>query len=89
MNKSNKIEVTSMSSRGQIVIPLEIREELNLNEGEKFIVIGEGNTIILKRITPPSFNDIEKIMKKTLEFAKNRNLSSNDLDQAIKRARKK
>ena len=89
MKNQNKMEITSMSSRGQIVIPQDIREELNLEEGEKFIVVGDGNTIILKRIVPPSFDDIEKIMKKTREFAKNNNLTQRDLEEAIKRVRKR
>ena len=48
------IEITSMSSRGQIVIPQGLRERLKLNEGEKFIVIGQDNTIVLKKVEMPS-----------------------------------
>lgn len=44
---------TKMSSRGQVVIPEEIRENLHLKEGDQFVVIGKGDTVILKSITPP------------------------------------
>ena len=40
------LEVTSMSSRGQVVIPFNIREQLGLRKGEKFIVIGEEDTVV-------------------------------------------
>ena len=82
------IEITSMSSRGQIVIPQRIRDQLNLLEGEKFIVLGEDGTIVLKRIEMPSFKNFDKLLKKTQDFAKDKSLKKEDLDEAIKRVRK-
>ncbi len=84
----DKIEVTSMSSRGQVVIPLDIREELGLREGEKFIVMGEDDTVILKKIKIPSFENFDRLIKKTREFAKSRGINEKDVEEAIKRARK-
>jgi len=40
--------VTSLSVKGQIVIPKALREVLGLRPGDKFLVLREGNTIILK-----------------------------------------
>jgi len=54
------VEVTSMSSRGQIVIPQKLRQRLGFSEGEKFIVLGENGTIILKRIEKPSKEELIK-----------------------------
>ena len=42
-----QIDTTKMSSRGQIVIPLEMRRDIN--EGDKLIVIRKGDEIILKK----------------------------------------
>jgi len=53
----NSFSTTSMSSKGQVVIPEKIRSQLNLKEGSKFIVVGEGDVIILKIINPPIGND--------------------------------
>jgi len=83
----DKIEVTSMSSRGQVVIPFDIREELGLKEGEKFVVVGEDDTVVLKKITMPSFQNFDKLIKKTQAFAKEKGLKQEDVKQAIKRAR--
>ena len=82
----DKIEITSMSSRGQVVIPFDIREQMGLREGEKFVVIGEDDTVLLKKISMPSFKNFDKLLQKTQKFAKN--LTPNDVEEAIKRARK-
>jgi len=84
-----KIEITSISSRGQVVIPQDLRERLRIHEGEKFIVIGEEDTIVLKKVEMPSFKGFEKLLKKTREFAKKKNLKETDIKEAIKEARKK
>ena len=46
------IDTTKMSSRGQVVIPLEMRK--NIKEGDKLIVIQKDDEIILKK----SVNDL-------------------------------
>lgn len=82
------LEVTSMSSRGQVVIPFNIREQLGLRKGEKFIVIGEEDTVVLKKITMPSFQNFDKLLQKSMLFAKEKGLTKEDVEGAIKRARK-
>ncbi|MDP7457611.1 MAG: AbrB/MazE/SpoVT family DNA-binding domain-containing protein [Candidatus Woesearchaeota archaeon] len=84
-----KIEVTSLSSRGQVVIPQEVRDRLHLHTGEKFVVIGEDDTIVLKKLEVPSFKGFNKLLKKTRDFAKNKGLKPSDVDQAIKRVHAK
>lgn len=42
---------TTYSSRGQIVIPSEIRDALKLTTGTKIAVHREGNTVVLRPIT--------------------------------------
>ncbi len=57
------ISITRISSKGQIVIPQEIRDDLK--EGDKLIVIKDDNRIILKKM-----EDFEKNLEEDLEFAK-------------------
>ena len=83
------IEVTSISSRGQVVIPKKIRERLNLQEGEKFVVIGENDTIVFKKLGVPSFKGFDKLLNKTREFAKKKGLKESDVEESIKESRKK
>ncbi|MEK6933282.1 MAG: AbrB/MazE/SpoVT family DNA-binding domain-containing protein [Nanoarchaeota archaeon] len=83
------IEVTSVSSRGQVVIPQNLRNKLKIREGEKFVVIGENNTIVLRKLEMPSFKGFDKLLAKTREFAKKNELKEADIEQAINDARKK
>jgi AbrB family looped-hinge helix DNA binding protein len=83
------IEITSVSSRGQIVIPQDLRNRLKIHAGEKFVVIGEGNTIILKKLEMPSFKGVDKLLERTRNFAKKKGIKETDIERAIKQARKK
>ncbi len=83
------IGITSVSSRGQIVIPQELRNRMKIQEGEKFVVIGENNTIVLKKLEVPSFTGVDKLLKKTRDFAKKKKISEEDVGSAIKNARRK
>ena len=83
------IEITSMSSRGQVVIPQRLRDSLGLKEGVKFVVIGEDGTLILKKLEAPSFSGFEKLLKKTRDFAKDKEIKESDVNDAINRSRKK
>jgi AbrB family looped-hinge helix DNA binding protein len=58
-----EIDITRMSSKGQIVIPLEMRK--NFKEGEKFLIIKSGENLILKKAS-----ELDKNLKEDLEFAK-------------------
>jgi len=57
------IDITRMSSKGQIVIPSEMRNDLK--EGDKLVIIRSENQIILKKAE--SFN---KNLAEDLKFAK-------------------
>ncbi|MBS3092246.1 AbrB/MazE/SpoVT family DNA-binding domain-containing protein [Candidatus Pacearchaeota archaeon] len=83
------VEITSVSSRGQVVIPQSLRDRMKIQTGEKFVVIGEDNTIVLKKLEIPSFSGIDKLLKKTRDFAKKRGIKESDVEDAIKHARKK
>lgn len=45
-----EVATTKMSSRGQVVIPEEIRSRLGFKAGTKFVVVGREDTLILKAI---------------------------------------
>ena len=56
-----------MSCKAQIVIAQSIRKMTHAEEGTMFVVIGSGDTIILKKIQTPSK---EEILKKLDTLAK-------------------
>jgi len=79
---------TKLSSKGQVVIPEDIRERLHLKEGDQFVVIGQGDAVILKAITPPSMDEFEGLLKEARATAKRSKANQSDVKAAIKKARK-
>jgi AbrB family looped-hinge helix DNA binding protein len=57
------IAITKMSSKGQIVIPVEMREKIK--EGEKLVIIKNKNQLILKKAS-----EMENNFLNDLEFAR-------------------
>ena len=57
-----EVAITKMSSKGQIVIPQEMRERVN--EGDKFLIIKSKDQYILKRT-----EDLTDELKADIEFA--------------------
>ena len=57
------IEITRMSSKGQVVIPIEMRK--NFKEGDKLLVIEGKDQIILRKASKA-----DKTFKEDIEFAR-------------------
>lgn len=82
------IEVASLSSKGQIVIPQEIRKNLHLDTGSKLVVFSDGENIMLRPIEKPSTNEFELLRKETDKYVKKSDLKADDLPGIIKKVRK-
>ena len=68
------LSITRMSSKGQIVIPSEMRADLK--EGEELLILKDEDRIILKKASK-----VTEEMKEDLEFAKR-------TEEALKRMEK-
>ena len=44
------VELTRLSQKGQVVIPTSVRRKLGLKQGMRFLVIGVGDTVVLRRL---------------------------------------
>jgi AbrB family looped-hinge helix DNA binding protein len=80
---------TKLSSKGQVVIPEEVRDHLRLKEGDQFVVIGEGDAVILKAITPPKLEDFEGLLKQARLQAREASIQKADLTAAINKVRRR
>jgi AbrB family looped-hinge helix DNA binding protein len=61
-------DIIKVSSKGQIVIPREVRKKLGMRGGEKLLVITRNGDILLRKTGELSLDDIaEKIEKVTRE----------------------
>ena len=79
---------TKLSSKGQVVIPEEVRRSLGLNEGDQFVVIGEGDAVILKAITPPKIDDFAELLAEARAQAQKAGIKKPDLQSALARMRR-
>jgi AbrB family looped-hinge helix DNA binding protein len=82
------LEVTSLSSRGQIVIPNSIREGMHLETGAKLLVIQDGNNILLKPIQDPKSGEFKTLIALGDKIRKELKLKRSDVDTVIKQVRK-
>ena len=78
---------TRMSSKGQVVIPEAIRAKLGLEPGVELVVIGEGDTIVLKRIDVPRMSDFDEIVARARRAARRAGLRRSDVAAAIETVR--
>jgi AbrB family looped-hinge helix DNA binding protein len=54
------MEITKMSSKGQIVIPQKMREELNINEGSIIAIEKMKDLVVIKKIDTDLVNQFKK-----------------------------
>lgn len=83
------LSTTKMSSKGQIVIPEEIRLSMGLHAGDQFIAVAENDVLILKRLSQPSIKEFSGLISKVRKQAKIAGLNKNAIPKAIKESRKK
>ena len=83
----SEVATTKLSSKGQVVIPEKIRKKLKLKPGDRFVVVAEGDAVLLKLITPPSLEDFEKLLTKAREAAQKAGITPKDIEDAICKVR--
>ncbi len=81
------VNITKISSKGQIVIPAEIRERMNLEEGNLLIISDSNDSILMKKLELPQVQSWKGATKPFREAAKKSNFSSNDLKKLIEESR--
>ncbi|MBS3072080.1 AbrB/MazE/SpoVT family DNA-binding domain-containing protein [Candidatus Pacearchaeota archaeon] len=69
-----QIDVSKISSKGQVVIPARLRGRYK--EGENIIFIDDGKNLILKKET-----EIDKSLREDIEFAKRTEQGWKDIEE--------
>ena len=82
-----ELATTKMSSKGQVVIPEDIRKKLGLKAGSQFVVVGEKDTVILKAILPPSMEEFDHLIANARKLAAKAGLKRTDIAKAVSKAR--
>mgnify|MGYP002530433269 CR=1 FL=1 len=78
---------TKMSSKGQVVIPEDVRKAMKLGKGTQFAVISEGDVILLKLLTPPSLSQFDSLITKARKQVSESGIAKSDVEKAVKEVR--
>lgn len=79
-----EVAVTKMSSNGQVVISSDIRKALGLSPGDKFLVIGEENGILLRSLKEEDIKqEIEQLLSDIGEEVETSDISKEDVAEEI------
>lgn len=81
------LATTKMSSKGQVVIPEDIRKRLGFKAGSQFVVVGENDVVILKAISPPSMEEFDALIAKARKQARQAGMKRSDIAAAIAKTR--
>ena len=82
------LATTKMSTRGQIVIPENIRNDLGLVSGSEFIVVTEEDAIILKKLHLPPKTALKSLLDKANAKAKAAGITEEVIASEVKKYRK-
>jgi AbrB family looped-hinge helix DNA binding protein len=77
---------TKVSSKGQVVIPVNVRKAAGLKKGEKIIAIAFGDTVVLKKIVDRTF---EETVKPIWDRVRRMGLTEEDVNALIQEAKTK
>lgn len=83
------VEIINVSSKGQVVLPLKMRNQLKINSGDKLFIYCNEDSILIKKIKLPSKEEFENGIKENMKIAKESSLTEQDIFDAIKEIRSK
>ena len=66
------VETVKVSSKGQLVIPQDVRDKLHIEEGTVFALLTDKDTILLKRIRTPTRENLVRELEHMAASGKKR-----------------
>ena len=78
---------TKMSSRGQVVIPERIREQLRLEPGAEFVVVAKDDVLVFQRLSSPSWKQFDGLVREARRQARIAGLTLRDVKRATAKVR--
>ncbi|MDO4285929.1 MAG: AbrB/MazE/SpoVT family DNA-binding domain-containing protein [Eubacteriales bacterium] len=82
-------QILTVSSKGQISLPVSIRKQLSIDTGDKLVAYTSGDVIMLKMLKLPTAEEFEASLDEAQKWAASVNYNENDVDGIIKSVRKK
>ncbi|NQT19064.1 MAG: AbrB/MazE/SpoVT family DNA-binding domain-containing protein [Planctomycetes bacterium] len=82
-----QIEMASVSTKGQVVIPGTIRKRLGISAGSKLIVMTDGENVLMKPVIPPRLETFRELAEESRKAAAKAKLTTADLARALTEVR--
>lgn len=81
--------VLTVSSKGQISLPVSIRQKMDIDAGDKLAVYTSDDVIMLKVLRLPSAEEFRASLDEAQAWASSVGYTEEDVDDIIKSVRKK
>ncbi len=81
------IEMGTISSRGQVAIPTDMRREMGLEEGGRILFFLDADTLLIKKVTAKTFAEITKPLKEAAHKAGMKEASVPEMVERFRRKR--
>ncbi len=82
-------QILTVSSKGQISLPISIRKLLSIDTGDKLVAYTSGDVIILKTLKLPSAEEFEASLDEAQKWAESVGYNENDVNDIVKSVREK
>ena len=82
------IEVVTVSAKGQVVLPMEMRKALSISDGAALAAFATDKVIVLKPIEMPTAEEFSKWLKEAQKWAKKAGYKKTDLADVVQSVRK-
>ena len=83
------MQVLTVSSKGQISLPVSIRKMLSIGTGDKLVAYASGDAIMLKTLKMPTVQELEKSLEEAQKWASSVGYEESDVNDIIKSVRKR
>lgn len=81
-------QVLTVSSKGQISLPVAIRKTLSIGAGDKLVAYISGDVIMLKTLKLPTAEEFEASLDEAQRWAASVGYKEDDVDDIIKSVRR-
>ena len=84
-----EMQVLTVSSKGQIAIPVEMRNRLSIKSGTRLVAYASGDVIMLKIVKLPTVEDFDAAINEAQNLAASSGLNEDDVNTVIKSYRQR
>lgn len=85
----SRVATTRMSSKGQVVIPENVRRRLGLKAGSQFVVVASDDAVVLMPVIEPNLSRFEELLGEARQQARTAGLRRADIADAVRSARRR